>query len=65
MEVCKKCHEGDREAINCLKEADQHHPAKPKINNCMICGEKRYLYLCPNYGGYNVRAVKKKDRKKK
>lgn len=67
MEVCKECHKNDSEATGCGKNFDEHYPYSHKkiLAECMICGKKKYLCLCPSYGGYNVRDTRERKSKKR
>ena len=65
MEVCESCHENDRQATGCTREVTDHYPYKTKkmIADCMICGKRKKLYLCPAYSGYNVRDTRVRKKK--
>ena len=66
MEVCETCHKKDTNSTKCKRNMAEHFPYENNrmVGECMICGKERQLWLCPNYGGYNVRESERRKKKK-
>jgi len=57
MDVCKNCHEKDKNVIKCEETIENHINLSGHtdfitgrlLNKCYLCGRKAVLYLCDKY----------------